>query len=90
MIIDNIKNIYNYKSFSIIYKALQELSKLNIENIPTSTIVYEENKLFYNPVSLISKPEYECIFEAHKKYLDVHYILEGIEGISTSDRKSVV
>lgn len=46
MIIDNIKNIYNYKSFSIIYKALQELSKLNIENIPTSTIVYEKINCF--------------------------------------------
>lgn len=84
MIFDNIKNIDNYKSFPVIYRALEEISKFNIQNIPTSTIVYEENILFANPISLTSKPEFECIFEAHQKYLDIHYILEGTEGISTA------
>ncbi|MBS6503027.1 MAG: YhcH/YjgK/YiaL family protein [Clostridium sp.] len=84
MIIDNIQNIHNYKSFSIIYGILEELAKFNIEDMPNSTIVYEEDKIFANQISLTSKPEYECMFEAHKKYIDVHYILEGIEGISTS------
>lgn len=84
MIFDNIKNIDNYKSFPVIYRALKEISKFDIRNIPTSTIVYEEDILFANPISLTSKPECECIFEAHQKYLDIHYILEGIEGISTA------
>ncbi|MDV4152104.1 YhcH/YjgK/YiaL family protein [Clostridium sp. AL.422] len=84
MIFDNINNINNYKSFPVIYRVLQELSKFNLQNIPTSTVVYEKDNLFANPVLLTSKPESECIFEAHQKYLDIHYILEGIEGISTA------
>lgn len=84
MIFDNIKFIDNYKSFPVIYQVLQELSKFTLENMPTSTVIYEEGKLFANPVSLTSKPETECIFEAHEKYLDVHYILEGTEGIATA------
>ena len=84
MIFDNMKLIDNYKSFPVIYRALQELSKFNLENMPTSTVVYEEGNLFANPVSLTSKPESECIFEAHEKYLDIHYILDGTEGIATA------
>lgn len=84
MIFDNINRIDNYKSFPVIYRALQELSKFNLQNMPTSTVVYEKDTLFANPVSLTSKPESECIFEAHEKYLDIHYILDGTEGISTA------
>jgi YhcH/YjgK/YiaL family protein len=84
MIFDNINLIDNYKSFPVIYRALQELSKFNIQNMPTSSVVYEEGTLFANPVLLTSKPESECVFEAHQQYLDVHYILEGTEGIATA------
>ena len=48
-----------------------------------------ENRVFCNPVSLTSKPEEACIYEAHKKYIDLHYIVAGREGIATADVKSL-
>lgn len=84
MIFDNLQNRNNYKSIPYIYRALQELKKLE-GTFPESTIVYEEGSLFANPVTLTSKPESDCIFEAHKNFLDLHYIVEGVEGIATAD-----
>ncbi|MGY3724883.1 YhcH/YjgK/YiaL family protein [Granulicatella balaenopterae] len=84
MLFDNIKYSENYKSSPIIYRVLNELKKINLENFPESSIVYEQDKLFANPVTLTSKPEKDCIYESHKKFLDVHYILEGVEGIATA------
>lgn len=84
MIFDNLQNRNNYKSIPYIYRALQELRKLE-GTFPESTIVYEEGSLFANPVTLTSKPESDCIFEAHKNFLDLHYIVEGVEGIATAD-----
>lgn len=88
MIFDSLENIDNYRSFPPIYRALQELRKLE-GTFPASTIVYEEGILFANPVTLTSKPESECIFEAHRRYLDLHYIVEGTEGIATADVKTL-
>lgn len=88
MIFDSLENMGNYRSFPQIYRALEELSKLG-GTFPESAIVYEEEVLFANPVTLTSKPESECIFEAHRRYLDLHYIVEGTEGIATADVKTL-
>ena len=33
--------------------------------------------------------EKECMYEAHQKYIDVHYIIEGVERIATADVSSL-
>ena len=42
-----------------------------------------------HPVSFISREEKECVYEAHKKYMDIHYIMEGAERIATADVRSL-
>lgn len=84
MIFDSLKNKERYKDFPLLYQALNYLAQLNPDALPDSTVVLIKDNLFLNPVSLVSRPEAECIYEAHKKYTDLHYILEGVEGIATA------
>lgn len=85
MIFDNIHNKDNYKEYPEIYRVLCYLSDLAQGELPGADTVLEEGKIFCNPVEFISKPESECKYEAHKKYIDVHYIVKGVEGIATAD-----
>lgn len=85
MIFDSIKNKDNYRDFPMLYEALCFLSNLSDSELPEPNTVLIDRKLFCNPVSLVSKPEEECIYEAHRKYLDLHYIVSGIERIATAD-----
>lgn len=84
MIFDSLKNKERYKDFPLLYQALNYLAQLKPDELPDSTVVLIKDTLFLNPVSLVSRPEAECIYEAHKKYTDLHYILEGVEGIATA------
>ena len=85
MIFDSIQNKENYKDFSKLYQALCFLSELPQNEIPDSGTTLIKDQLFCNPVILTSKPEEECVYEAHKKYCDLHYIVSGTERIATAD-----
>lgn len=85
MIFDSIANKDNYRDFPMLYQALCFLADLAENELPQPNTVLIEKKLFCNPVSLVSKPESECIYEAHRNYIDLHYIVRGVERIATSD-----
>ena len=85
MIFDSIKNKENYKHFPLLYQALSYLDNLSDQELATAKTTLIENSLFCNPVTLMSKPEKECIYEAHRKFIDLHYIVSGVERIATSD-----
>lgn len=85
MIYDTINNIDNYKTMNHVYKALRYLK----DNTITTNTILIENKLFCNVVEFITKDECDCKYEAHKKYIDIHYILSGEEIIATSDVTSL-
>ena len=85
MIFDSVKNRENYKEHPLIYQALSYLGSLPEGELPASGQVLIPEVLFCNPVTLISRPEEECIYEAHRNYADLHYIVEGTEGIATAD-----
>ncbi len=89
MIFDSVKNKENYKDHPLIYQALSYLDTLSDGEIPSTQKVLIPEILLCNPVSLTSRPAEECIYEAHKKYMDLHFILEGIEGIATADVSSL-
>lgn len=84
MIFDSIKSKDNYKYFPLLFQALCFLDNLSAQELPDANTIIIENKLFCNPVILISKPEKECIYEAHRKYIDLHYIVSGAERIATA------
>ena len=84
MIFDNIKNRAFYKEENLA-KVLEVMSIIDEDNFPNERIVIANNDVFINPVTLDCKNENDCIFEAHKKFIDVHYIVSGTEGINVSD-----
>lgn len=83
MIYDNIENYDTYKSLNIIHPVLLYLSTLNIDSLPEETI-----KILDGAASLAVKypkirPIEECnLFEAHRRFVDIHYTITGIEGIA--------
>lgn len=89
MIFDAIRNKENYKAETKIYQALCYLEQISRwdEILPDTVIL--EDCMFAGPVSFISKEEKECVYEAHKKYMDIHYIMEGAERIATADVRSL-
>lgn len=85
MIFDSIQNKENYKEDRKIYQALCYLAGIkNWEEAIPDTII-QKGSIIANPVSFVSKEEKDCMYEAHQKCIDVHYIMEGVERIATAD-----
>jgi YhcH/YjgK/YiaL family protein len=92
MIRDNIKNIDTYKDISPLFREATEIMKKIWagDKAPCDTVVVQEGCLTYrillnenrkNPVG--------ARFEAHKKFIDVHFLLEGSEAAHISDPKDL-
>ena len=89
MIFDSIRNRENYKEHGKIYPALCYLAEIKRwEEVFPDTVI-QEGTIVANPVTFVSKEEKECMYEAHEKYIDVHYIMEGVERIATADVSSL-
>ena len=78
MIYDNIKNYALYEGLRSEFKEVFELIKNNkFERTPGR---YElNNGMFYLAQSYESKPEADCFFESHRKFIDLQYIVSGKE-----------
>lgn len=85
MIFDKIANRENYRNYPELYRVLNYLAGLQPDTLPEANTVLEADKIFCNPVTFMSKPEEKCRYEAHQNYIDLHYIVEGTEGIATAD-----
>ena len=80
MIIDNLENNEKYKIIHPLFeKAFTFLKKENLNQLPEGKLEIVGDDLF----AIISKPgtSAEAIpkLEAHKKYIDIHYIIDGTE-----------
>ena len=89
MIFDSIRNRENYKENGKIYQALCYLAEIKRWDEVFPDTVIQEGAIVANPVTFVSKEEKECMYEAHEKYIDVHYIMEGVERIATADVSSL-
>ncbi|MCI9174841.1 MAG: DUF386 domain-containing protein [Lachnospiraceae bacterium] len=85
MIFDSIRNKDNYREDPEIYQALCHLEQIREWEEALPDTVIHEGVSFANPVFFVSKEENECAYEAHKQYIDLHYIMEGAERIATAD-----
>ncbi len=82
MIYDRIENRHNYKGLVSISRALEYLSHMSLETAPQEKTYLDGEDLIANPLAFVTKPAEECVFEAHRRYIDVHYCLSGTEAIS--------
>lgn len=89
MILDSLQNLENYSEFTEIYRVLGWLAALPKSELPDARVELG-NGSFAFPVSLTTKPEAECLYEAHKKYIDIHCVISGVETISVQNISEVV
>lgn len=82
MIYDHIENRDKYSDIPGISEALNYLAGITLDNAPTEKTFLDSDDLIANPLAYETKPTSACIFEAHRKYADVHFMRIGEESIS--------
>jgi biofilm protein TabA len=64
------------------------ISQTDFSKISDGLHEIDKNTIFYNIISYETKNYKEIVAESHKKYIDIHYILNGEEIIGYSDYKN--
>lgn len=84
MLHDNIGNIENYKHDTKLYAALVALKQFVCGES------YDENSIaLFRKIEDSTKLQAEAELENHHKYIDIHYVIEGVEKIVVSSRKDL-
>ena len=87
MIIDSIKNAKKYycvhPSFEKAFEALAAID----ESTPNERITVDGDNIFINMAEYTNKNVDECAYEAHKKYIDIQYVVTGEEYIDLCDQE---
>ena len=87
MIIDSIKNAKKYycvhPSFEKAFEALAAID----ESTPNERITVDGDNIFINLGEYVNKNVDECLFESHKKYIDIQYVVTGEEYIDLCDQE---
>ena len=82
MILDHISHSIFYKAINEkVNQALEYIQKTDFENLDPGTHVVDGEELFFNLIEYETKNAEDRFWESHKKYIDIHYILEGKECI---------
>lgn len=89
MILDKITNHASYSSEPKLDKVLTYMAGVTADTFPEGQVKLDGDQAFVNPVCFTTKPESECLYEAHRRYADVHFIVEGVERIVVSDIDAV-
>lgn len=66
------------------YKSLSNISLDNCNKIEL------DNNCFVLEQAYISKNKEDCLFESHKKYIDIQYIFEGVEIMEVENVKNLI
>lgn len=59
------------------------------KDIPEGKTYLDGNKLFINVQSYETKAWEECKYEAHKRYIDIQYVLSGEEIVTVTDKEGL-
>ena len=87
MIFDTLKNVDNYKGLGRVYTALKFLAETDFTKIDLGRYELQGDDIFYMVQSYDTDPD-KTISEAHKKYIDIQYMVEGEEIIGVADISS--
>lgn len=85
MIVDLLthSNLYN-SIHPRITRALEYLGKTDFNSMALGKYELEGTQLFAIVNEYETKEAVDCVWEAHRKYIDIHYILRGSELIGTT------
>jgi len=82
MILDKIENIQQYNGLSdLLNEGLKFVAETDFAKIEPGKIVLNDNLLFATVSEYATKPAADCKLEAHKKYIDIQFIVSGEEKI---------
>jgi len=91
MIFDQLRNSQLYFPLGErITKALQYLSQTDFTNVEPGTYEIDGENIFAIVQLYNTKPSSSAKWEAHKKYIDIQYIVSGKEKIGFTDSKKVI
>ena len=80
MIIDKIENAHLYKNISErINKSFEYIRTTDLKNLPAGRYPIDGENIFALVSEYKTKPEPDGKLEAHKKYIDVQYVISGEE-----------
>jgi YhcH/YjgK/YiaL family protein len=80
MIIDKIENAHLYRNIGErISKSFDYIKATDLKNLPAGKYLIEGENIFALVSEYKTKPESEGKLEAHRKYIDVQYVIEGEE-----------
>ena len=90
MIFTNINDDIQNKSLSLkIQKCLEFTKNNNLEKYKAGTYNIENTDIKFNIDSYNTKPESECKWESHLRYVDVQIMLKGKEYIAINNIKNL-
>ena len=84
MIFDTLNHVDNYKGLGRVYDALKFLSETDFSKTPLGRYELDGDNIFYMVQSYNTDPD-KTISEAHKKYIDIQFMVEGEEIIGVAD-----
>ncbi len=65
--------------------ALEYLEKADLKNTPDGKYDILKDEIYINIQEYETKEEQNCKWEAHKKYIDIQYMINGSEKIGVGD-----
>lgn len=89
MIIDSIKNAQKYYSVHPLLKEAFEALMAITEETHDERITVDGENIFINLSTYTNKNVADCLFESHKKYIDIQFVLKGSEKIDVCDTKGL-
>ena len=79
MIVDRLKNVALYGADKKLARALEWLAKADFSKLSPGRVEIDGDNVFALVQSYQSRLRAQCQFEAHRKYIDVQYVIEGTE-----------
>ena len=83
MIFDTLENIKNYEGLDRVYTALKFLSETDFTKIELGRYELQGDDIFYMVQRYETDPD-KTISEAHKKYIDIQFMVDGEEIIGVA------
>ncbi len=86
MIFDSFNNIKEYNSINTRVKlAMEHIQNIDLNTLELGKHEIEGDKAFLIIQSYDTKDKQEGVWEAHKKYIDIHYMIDGSERIGVAN-----
>lgn len=83
MIFDTLENVNNYKGLGRVYTALRFLSETDFTKMDLGRYELDGDNIYYMVQCYETDPD-KTIAEAHKKYIDIQFMVDGEEVVGVA------